>query len=75
MFVVNMLAGAWIKYRPFRSASIASNTIMGIALVYLCFAHSRWAPYLVGSKTSRHAKALAVGSDHSSLIRSLKRAT
>lgn len=58
-FVLNMLAGAWIKYQPYTSVSIASNVVIGLALIYLFYAHSRWAPYLVGDR-SKHDKAHAV---------------
>lgn len=62
MFVINMLAGAWIKYDPYKSASIASNVIMGVALMYLVYAHSRWAPYLTSSTSSRRGRDFAVSS-------------
>ena len=53
-FLVNIVSGIWIKYKPYTSVSIASTACVVAALVYLLLLLIRWSPYLTGStKTSR----------------------
>lgn len=71
-FIVNVMAGAWIKYAPYRSVSICSTAIMAVTLVYLVYAHTRWAPYLLSSSDrATHSKALAVRTFHKETLLTL----
>ena len=56
MFVINVLAGVWIKYNPYSSVSIASSACIGLAFVYLVLLYLRWTPYLTGyTKPARNS--------------------
>lgn len=38
-FIVNIMAGAWIKYTPFNSVSTTATVVMALALAYLVQVH------------------------------------
>lgn len=60
-FVLNVVAGVWIKYNPYSSISIAATACMGVAILYLLLLYSRWAPYLTGYTRRSRGQAYNVG--------------